>query len=169
MTELNDGMTVTHLTTFPGRVCAYEPSLTVSWEGKRYDWRVKSPGERDNGLIGGLCILDHAALELPTTDNTEGTDMDQNDQPAEKHRFTELPVFVGKIVHYVSYGTPGGEYTSQCRAAVIAEHNWDVEVNVALVVLNPTGQFFNQRVRFSPLYQDGGSWHHIEQCKGEKR
>lgn len=22
-------------------------------------------------------------------------------------------------VHYVSYGTPGGEYTSQCRAAII--------------------------------------------------
>lgn len=26
---------------------------------------------------------------------------------------------VGRIVHYVSYGTPGGEYTSECRAAII--------------------------------------------------
>lgn len=28
---------------------------------------------------------------------------------------------IGRIVHYVSYGTPGGEYTSQCRAAIITE------------------------------------------------
>lgn len=28
---------------------------------------------------------------------------------------------VGGIVHYVSYGTPGGEYASQCRAASITE------------------------------------------------
>lgn len=28
---------------------------------------------------------------------------------------------VCRAVHYVSYGTPGGEYTSQCRAAVITE------------------------------------------------
>ena len=27
---------------------------------------------------------------------------------------------VGRVVHYVSYGTPGGEYTSQCRAAIVA-------------------------------------------------
>lgn len=28
---------------------------------------------------------------------------------------------VGRVVHYVSYGTPRGEYTSQCRAAIITE------------------------------------------------
>jgi len=28
---------------------------------------------------------------------------------------------VGRVVHYVSYGTPGGEYTSQCRAAMVTE------------------------------------------------
>jgi hypothetical protein len=26
---------------------------------------------------------------------------------------------VGRIVHYVSYGTPGREYKSECRAAVV--------------------------------------------------
>lgn len=30
-------------------------------------------------------------------------------------------VIIGRIVHYVSYGTPGGEYTSECRAAVVTE------------------------------------------------
>jgi hypothetical protein len=33
---------------------------------------------------------------------------------------TDQKPSVGRIVHYVSYGTPGGEYTSQCRAAVVA-------------------------------------------------
>lgn len=32
---------------------------------------------------------------------------------------TEQRPSIGRIVHYVSYGTPGGEYTSQCRAAII--------------------------------------------------
>jgi hypothetical protein len=38
---------------------------------------------------------------------------------------------VGRIVYYVSYGTPGGEYSRECRG---------------LCVLNPTGQFFNRHV-----------------------
>ena len=28
---------------------------------------------------------------------------------------------VSRMVHYVSYGTPGGEYASACRAAVVTE------------------------------------------------
>jgi hypothetical protein len=63
---------------------------------------------------------------------------------------------VGRIVHYVSYGTPGGEYTSQCRAAIITGvdtyqepgQNADGEHlgHVALAVLNPEGMFFNRSV-----------------------
>jgi hypothetical protein len=76
---------------------------------------------------------------------------------------------VGELVHYVSYGTPGGEYRSQCRAATIAEvgawmqdrdsvsgevlgadgarfrtveQRWEDDA-CALVVQNPTGMFFN--------------------------
>lgn len=48
---------------------------------------------------------------------------------------------VGRVVHYVAYGTPGGEYPAACRAAVITVVNDDF--NVGLAVLNPTGQFFN--------------------------
>lgn len=56
---------------------------------------------------------------------------------------------VGRIVHYVSYGTPGGEYTSQCRAAIVAAVPgavWTEESGqpLDLVVLNPTGLFFNR-------------------------
>ncbi|MFG1872167.1 hypothetical protein [Micromonospora arborensis] len=50
---------------------------------------------------------------------------------------------VARIVHYVSYGTPGGEYTSECRAAVVTEVDGDT---VGLAVLNPAGVFFNRGV-----------------------
>jgi hypothetical protein len=67
---------------------------------------------------------------------------------------------VGRIVHYVSYGTPGGEYKSECRAAIVTEVN-DAptgpsgEYAVGLCVLNPTGQFFNRTVD----YDEGGTGH----------
>jgi hypothetical protein len=61
---------------------------------------------------------------------------------------------IGRIVHYVSYGTPGGEYGKECRAAIITEVDLVVEnaQTVGLCVLNPTGQFFNRTVP----YHDGG-------------
>lgn len=55
---------------------------------------------------------------------------------------------IGRIVHYVSYGTPGGEYPSVCRAAVITQVG--VDGDVGLCVVNPTGQFFNPAVRHDP-------------------
>ncbi|MFJ2650865.1 hypothetical protein ACIO1C_29620 [Streptomyces sp. NPDC087420] len=82
---------------------------------------------------------------------------------------------VGRIVHYVSYGTPGGEYTSQCRAAIITEvaplegndaaqadiENWDEgqRCSVSLAVLNPGGMFFNTRLFQDETAQRGGTWH----------
>ncbi|MEH0542993.1 hypothetical protein QA802_07890 [Streptomyces sp. B21-105] len=79
---------------------------------------------------------------------------------------------VGRIVHYVSYGTPGGEYTSKCRAAIVADvysldnPHPDPEVHaeaegaewVALVVLNPSGMFFNDACH-DELRKQGGTWH----------
>lgn len=73
---------------------------------------------------------------------------------------------IGRIVHYVSYGTPGGEYVSECRAAVVTEVADDPRV-VGLCVLNPTGQFFNRNVgQHDPVTDDegftefrGGTWH----------
>lgn len=58
---------------------------------------------------------------------------------------------VGRIVHYQAFGTPGGEYPSVPRAAVITEitENAPEEDMVGLCVLNPTGQFFNRNVRYS--------------------
>jgi hypothetical protein len=65
---------------------------------------------------------------------------------------------VGRVVHYVAYGTPGGEYPSVCRAAVVTEvaDPDNPESAVGLAVLNPTGMFFNQGV---PYGDTGGHWH----------
>lgn len=54
---------------------------------------------------------------------------------------------IGRIVHYQSYGTPGGEYTAEPRAAVVTEVHADNLVG--LCVLNPTGQVFRRSVPFS--------------------
>lgn len=106
---------------------------------------------------------------------------------------TPTPV-IGDIVHYVSYGTPGGEYVSTCRAAIITEvHELASQQSdmspvpghwiVSVYVLNPSGIFFDQRVVYCPgvatypemkgarctsgtrVYR-GGTWHWIEQYKG---
>ena len=80
---------------------------------------------------------------------------------------------IGRIVHYVSYGTPGGEYISKCRAAIVSEvSSQRADPNeVGLVVLNPTGIFFDRQVRLSEHLHKGGTWHwpeHVEESTDEQ-
>lgn len=63
---------------------------------------------------------------------------------------------IGRIVHYVSYGTSGGEYASECRAAIVT--NVDSDTMVGLFVANPDGTFHNHGVQYSEEHK-GGSWH----------
>jgi hypothetical protein len=84
---------------------------------------------------------------------------------------------VGRIVHYVSYGTPGGEFHSECRAAIIAAvpklspddaaqkniEQWAEEAD--LVVFNPTGLFFNLGCVQSEYDHRGGTWHWPERVE----
>lgn len=99
------------------------------------------------------------------------------DNPTPEAPGPQIPS-VGRIVHYVSHGTPVREdgsqaYESVCRAAVITEvgdyppgipedarHN--VAVPVGLAVLNPTGTFFNRGVMQSEIGREGGTWHFPE-------
>jgi hypothetical protein len=75
---------------------------------------------------------------------------------------------VGRVVHYVSYGTPGGEYPSQCRAAIVTDvdayqppqpSDEEFVGHVSLCVLNPEGMFFNRAVLQDEAKHKGGSWH----------
>lgn len=64
-----------------------------------------------------------------------------------------------RMVHYRSYGTPGGEYHSECRAAIITEV-YDSD-EVGLCVANPGGIFFN-RCQHDEDTKAGGTWHFPE-------
>ena len=72
---------------------------------------------------------------------------------------------VGHFVHYTSYGTPNGEYKSECRAAVVTAvdtyQDDDAKFlgHVSLCVFNPDGLFFNRTVMQSEDDHRGGSWH----------
>ena len=85
----------------------------------------------------------------------------------------DLMPSVGQIVHYTSYGTPRGEYGSECRAAIITAIYEDPDPakpttvlpgetrrmgEVDLCVLNPEGFFFNRVVPRNEL-KLGGTWH----------
>lgn len=59
--------------------------------------------------------------------------------------------WIGMVVHYVSYGTPNGEYPSVCRAAIVTASRTSVadsdrpELTTAdLFVMNPEGIFLNK-------------------------
>jgi hypothetical protein len=83
------------------------------------------------------------------------------------NEYASVPITVARMVHYVSYGTPGGEYGSECRAAVVS----GVRANdfypqlADLVVLNPTGLFFNSKSLQSEAEYLGGTWHYPMQCR----
>lgn len=64
---------------------------------------------------------------------------------------------IGRIVHYQSFGTPGKEYDSLPRAAVVTEVQAPdrEDSDVGLCILNPTGLFFTRGVKFSAEAKPG--------------
>lgn len=94
---------------------------------------------------------------------------------------TRLKPSAGRIVHYVSHGTPyssdGSQaYAKECRAAIVTQvvgHAIDPATLreaeayvVGLCVMNPTGQFFNPSVVQMENGRDGGTWHWPEREEG---
>lgn len=71
---------------------------------------------------------------------------------------------VGRIVHYVAYGTPGGEYKAgEHRAAIVtAVHS---EKCVSISIFNPTGLFFAQSVVEDEAGEKPGTWHWPERVE----
>lgn len=76
---------------------------------------------------------------------------------------------VGRMVHYLSHGTPVREdgsqaYGAECRAAIVTavgDPAGDAGGGIVdLCVLNPTGLFFDQGVSHVDVAHGvGGSWH----------
>jgi len=71
----------------------------------------------------------------------------------------------GRIVHYVSHGSPvlpdgSQKYKPQTRAAIVTDVPAGPDGNVvSLCILNPTGMFFDQAVPYSEDHSVGGTWH----------
>jgi len=67
-------------------------------------------------------------------------------------------------MHYVSYGTPGGEYAPEHRAATVTAVNDDGTVD--LFVMNPSGVFFNRGVVIDDETKAPGTCHWPEYVPG---
>ena len=78
---------------------------------------------------------------------------------------------VGRIVHYVSYGTPGGEFLPEHRAAIITAvpsfpgKDESME-EISVCVINPSGLFFHAVCPHDEAGKKGGSWHYPEFVPG---
>jgi hypothetical protein len=92
---------------------------------------------------------------------------------------TEQKPSVGRVVHYVSHGTPvradGSQaFTQECRAAIVTAVRDEASESgdcVSLAVLNPTGMFFQEHICQDELppqgkivagertLHKGGTWH----------
>lgn len=74
---------------------------------------------------------------------------------------------VGRVVHYVSHGTPGGEFSKECRAAIVTEVPTaapNTQQTIGLTAFNPTGLFFYSLKAAGCPYDGsedpaGGTWH----------
>jgi hypothetical protein len=73
---------------------------------------------------------------------------------------------ISRIVHYVAYGTPGGEYMPGAhRAAIITTVSVsetsvkDPAARIGICIINPTGLFFAQDVQYDPTGLQPGTWH----------
>jgi hypothetical protein len=84
---------------------------------------------------------------------------------------------IARMVHYVSYGTPNGEYPSVCRAAIVAavgreadslpefDETRSMTQELDLCVFNPEGMFFKQGVPQNEPIKAGGTWHWPERVE----
>jgi hypothetical protein len=70
---------------------------------------------------------------------------------------------VSESAHYVSFGTPGGEYKSECRAAIITSApsggRGRPPKKVDLFVMTPTGTHHNACLQDEDT-KAGGTWHY---------
>lgn len=103
-------------------------------------WVTTSPIEWMNSVVGEA----RTKNTLYTLGRAKGTTMQQ--KPT-----------VGRTVHYQAYGTPGGEYPSVPRAAIVTQV-LDGD-KVGLAIMNPTGMFFNPEIPYSETPKPGfWSW-----------
>lgn len=77
----------------------------------------------------------------------------------------EIPT-VGRIVHYVAFGTPGGEYQAGAHRAAIVTEADPGNMTVSLAIFNPTGYHWRQGAPYAHESENTpGSWHWPERVE----
>ncbi len=134
-----------------------QDKVVVAW-GPGFDTPGFDAAMRDR-LEGGAPAPTPDRIVMPLRYHDDVTACDTFSTPQDAERLGSIPkATVGRTVHYVAYGTPGGEYQPEHRAAVVTDLGDDDGDLVGLAVLNPTGMFFNHSVP----YDEGcasGTWH----------
>lgn len=54
-----------------------------------------------------------------------------------------LKASVGRVVHYMRFGSPGGEHKPEISPAVVVKVNDEESQECQLFVMNPNGVYFN--------------------------
>jgi hypothetical protein len=140
--------------------------------------------EEEGGAVGGLLAgrlddllseaqfklrdgrHDHLARAVAMARNERNLRRQRDEKEARNMSMER--VTIGRAVHYVAYGTPGGEFPAGiCRAATVTQvHDQDggrEQPNVGLMVANPTGLFFNVNIPYDS-HKHPGSWHWPERA-----
>lgn len=94
----------------------------------------------------------------------------ENDMPIDHSK----DLGIGRMVHYVAYGSPGGEHVAGVhRAAIITRlDSYGIgefmdHPTVSVCILNPTGIYFATEVPFNDTEMPSGSWHWPERDRPE--
>jgi hypothetical protein len=78
----------------------------------------------------------------------------------------EVPIQVGRTMHYRSRGSADGVFAPRCVAAIVTQV-WEND-QLSLAVLNPTGLFFDKDIKHENLADGvlaGGTWHRLSECQ----
>lgn len=109
-------------------------------------------------LAAALALLARAETRL-----SEAARSGKEESMEEKKQARQVPS-IGRVVHYVAYGTPGNEFPAGAHRAAIITAVLDggpgIGIDsVSLCVLNPTGMFFHRDVPEDPSGKMPGTWH----------
>lgn len=139
-------------------------------------------GERDAEELRRLIDIEREAREAGLKDPMAGLApqiLGGGEPEKNTPRTVQIPS-VCRMVHYVAYGTPGGEFPAGAhRAAIITEVDQPdpktfegpvttIDQRVGLCVLNPTGLFFNRHIPYDGETHAPGTWHWPEAVFGAR-
>lgn len=137
----------------------------------------KTIGEQDTEKLRQIMQAERDAAKADPREELLVKLLGENESQKQATRAVPQTPSVCRMVHYVAYGTPGGESPAGAhRAAVITEVDpieehrslKDPVPPVGLCILNPTGLFFNRHIPYDGETHAPGTWHFPEVVFGTR-